>query len=163
MIHEVNGDLITGLKYDIFCHQTNCMGVMGAGIAKQIAEAYPEAKKADQEYHRAIMDSTGAAEDMLGTIITVKTHDNRLCVNMYGQVGFGWARTCKTDYGALRKCMEALEMKLSEYDESYVVGFPYGIGCGLGGGDWKVVRSIIERFSKNIRQDVYIVRKVEAK
>lgn len=29
------GDLIEDANVDIVCHQTNCRGVMGAGIAKQ--------------------------------------------------------------------------------------------------------------------------------
>ena len=160
MLYEVNGDLVKDLQYDIFCHQTNCKGVMGAGIAKQIKEAYPEVAVADREYYSAVMKSD--PDSMLGTNLYVKTKDNRLCVNMYGQRDFGWGGGQKTDYGALRRCMDALAMKMSEYDESYIVGFPYGIGCGLGGGDWIVVRDIIVRFADSIKQDVYIVKKEKA-
>ena len=35
------GDLIEDAKVDIVCHQTNCQGVMGAGIAKQIRDTWP--------------------------------------------------------------------------------------------------------------------------
>ena len=141
MLYEVNGDLVKDLQYDIFCHQTNCKGVMGAGIAKQIKEAYPEVAVADREYYSAVMKSD--PDSMLGTNLYVKTKDNRLCVNMYGQRNFGWGGGQKTDY-------------------AYIVGFPYGIGCGLGGGDWIVVRDIIVRFADSIKQDVYIVKKEKA-
>lgn len=40
-IHIINGDLFeTTAKY--ICHQVNCKGKMGSGVAKQIRERYPE-------------------------------------------------------------------------------------------------------------------------
>ena len=27
---------------DMICHQVNCMGVMGSGVAKQVKERYPK-------------------------------------------------------------------------------------------------------------------------
>ena len=30
---------------DIICHQVNCQGAMGAGVAKQIADKWPNVKK----------------------------------------------------------------------------------------------------------------------
>lgn len=49
MIHIVSGD---SLKSDctIIGHQCNCLGVMGAGIAKKIRDLYPEVYDADQNY-----------------------------------------------------------------------------------------------------------------
>ena len=41
MLIYVKGNLLDK-QWDIFCHQVNCKGVMGSGIAKQIAEKYPE-------------------------------------------------------------------------------------------------------------------------
>lgn len=45
MIYNIVGDLLKQDKVDIICHQTNCKGVMGAGIAFQIKRAYPEVFK----------------------------------------------------------------------------------------------------------------------
>lgn len=42
MIYNIVGDLLKQDKVDIICHQTNCKGVMGAGIAFQIKRTYPE-------------------------------------------------------------------------------------------------------------------------
>ena len=45
MIYNIVGDLLKQDKVDIICHQTNCKGVMGAGIAFQIKRTYPEVFK----------------------------------------------------------------------------------------------------------------------
>lgn len=50
MIYNIVGDLLKQDKVDIICHQTNCKGVMGAGIAFQIKRTYPEVFKKYKEF-----------------------------------------------------------------------------------------------------------------
>ena len=38
MIIYEHGDIVADTKYDWFCQQANCRGVMGAGLAKQIRD-----------------------------------------------------------------------------------------------------------------------------
>lgn len=40
MIIYKDGDILTSTA-DVICHQVNCKGVMGAGLAKQIKQKYP--------------------------------------------------------------------------------------------------------------------------
>ena len=40
MIKEVNGNLLTYPGISVIAHQTNCLGVMGGGIAKQIGDRF---------------------------------------------------------------------------------------------------------------------------
>lgn len=49
MITYRNGDLLKS-NCNIICHQVNCQGVMGAGIAKQIRLTYPSVFKAYEDY-----------------------------------------------------------------------------------------------------------------
>ena len=44
MISYHNGDLLKS-GCDIICHQVNLQGVMGGGIARQIANKYPDVEK----------------------------------------------------------------------------------------------------------------------
>ena len=44
MIHYVKGNLLDS-NCDYICHQVNCQGVMGSGIARQIRERWPEVYK----------------------------------------------------------------------------------------------------------------------
>ena len=37
-----HNNILESFNIDILCHQVNCQGVMGAGLAKQIRSKYPE-------------------------------------------------------------------------------------------------------------------------
>ena len=147
---EVNGDLVNGMKTDVFCHQCNCFGKMGAGIAKQIASVYPEVKDADIANFRK-----NGAYKQLGTILPVKCEDGRICVNMYSQFHYG--RGLQTNYEKFEDCLRKLAWYLKDYPQK-TVGFPYGIGCGLAGGNWNIVEKMLRDFAEKVQNDVYVVR-----
>ncbi|WP_223260709.1 hypothetical protein [Bacillus sp. LNXM65] len=44
MIKTVDGNILEASE-DIICHQVNCKGVMGAGLAKQIKSKYPNIQR----------------------------------------------------------------------------------------------------------------------
>jgi len=148
MLEYVKGNLVTG-NYDVFCHQVNCKGVMGAGIAKQIRDKYPEV------YHAYIANHRLGA-DRLGTNLYVKTKDDRVCVNMFAQDCYGRDKR-HTDYGAFRSCLVDLKDFLAHESENVIVAFPYGIGCGLAGGDWVLIQGMLKEFSEQVQQKVLIV------
>ena len=129
---------------------------MGAGIALQIKLSYPEVAKANRAYYEKL---DGNSLNMLGTNLYIKTFDGRTCVNLYAQDHYRNDGTRKTDYTAFKSCLDRLAKKLSVSDKTIKVGFPYGIGCGLGGGSWEIIENMIRDFSEQIPQDVYIVRK----
>jgi O-acetyl-ADP-ribose deacetylase (regulator of RNase III) len=151
MIEYKTGDLIKD-NYPIFCHQVNCRGVMGSGIAKQIKGMYPEVF---ERYHR----HSCTANYLLGTILPVTTHDGRLCVNMYAQDGYGRDQRY-TDYEAFKSCLNYLQEFIEDekLTELSTIAFPYRIGCGLAGGDWDIVLKMIENFADNIKPKVVIVK-----
>ena len=96
MLYEVTGDLVKDKQYDIFCHQTNCKGRMGAGIARQIAETYPIVRARDAKYHEVCVNYRGGEHAMLGTIMGSRTDDGRLCINMYAQEDYARANARRT-------------------------------------------------------------------
>lgn len=158
MLYDVTGDLVKDRNFYVFCHQTNCRGVMGSGIAKQIAETYPTVEARNRFYYEHCM---ATRTKMLGTILFTRTHDGRICVNMYAQDAYGTYKR-QTDYDAFAKCLSRLAEELIEFPETFPpdtrIAFPDHIGCGLAGGDWKIVRKMIEDFGQKIPQDVYIVQ-----
>lgn len=158
MLKVVTGDIVTE-AYPIFCHQVNCRGVMGAGLAKQIRSEYPEV------YHEyKYVCSNGNA--VLGKIQPVETSDDRICINMYAQYSYGRDRQY-TNYDAFKKCLDAVKAFVSSpqiglkmsYFEKKEVAFPMYIGCGLAGGDWNKIRPMLEAFADSIEWDVVLVRK----
>lgn len=153
MLIEEEGNIVTDSKYEIFCHQVNCQGVMGAGLAKQIRNRYPSVY---EDYMRAIK----SGYLLLGTKICTLTADKRICVSMFAQEDYG-TNKCYTDYSAFQIILDGLADELQTLEEGrnthINIAFPYKIGCGLAGGNWNIVRRMIEKFSERIPNDVYIV------
>lgn len=150
MLHEVIGNLVTDKSINVFCHQTNCQGRMGAGIAKAIAEAYPVVAQKDRMY------CATPSRKLLGTNLYVPVTGTRTCVNMYAQFNYG-KNKCYTEYDKLQQCLDRLARKLNVSDASLKVGFPAGMSCGNAGGDWNIVKEMLLSFADDIKQDVYIV------
>ena len=157
MVREEVGNLVTG-KYPVFCHQVNCKGAMGAGVAKQIRNNYPEVYR---EYK--FLCSNGNAS--LGIIQPVKTSDNRICVNLFSQYSYGHDGMY-TNYDAFKKCLDGLRSWMCTAamsarmmtEKNPVVALPKFIGCGYGGGSWDVMLSIIEDFSVVFPYDIVLVK-----
>lgn len=147
MIH-VNGDLLTA-PFQFIAHQVNCRGVMGAGIALQIKNKYPEVYNA----YKVFCD-INTAKPPLGKSLCVWTKDNHCIINVFGQLGYGRAQQ-QTDYEALYSgfAMAAEEIRNTFLDGNpryqILIAIPYGIGCGLAGGDWEKVEEILKLIEKN--------------
>ena len=154
MLKFEKGNIVTG-DYPIFCQQVNCKGVMGAGLAKQIRAKYPAVYAEYAELCEEHKD-----KDLLGHVQYVYDLglNNRICVNMFAQNGFGRDKR-HTDYNAFKSCLNELADYLNNVNIQLPVAFPYMIGCGLAGGDWYIVLGILKDFSKQIKQDVIIVEK----
>ena len=120
--------------FDLIVHGCNCFCTMGAGIAKGIKAAFPQAYEADlatQRGDRAKLGTCTSAEiDQNGTPLIV--------VNAYTQ--FDWrGGGSKVDYNAMRSCMRWIK----EHHAGKRIGLPK-IGAGLAGGDWPRIVTIIE-------------------
>ncbi len=136
---------------DAILHQVNCQGVMGAGLAKQIKEKFPEVyaqyKAACNEDKRWRRQWGWPKSNLLGNILVsskdwgaVDSVDKQVIVNLFSQDRYGCDGHCYTEYDALRRCLE----RVNERFIGKTVAIPYGMGCGLAGGDWNVVSEIIQ-------------------
>ena len=132
-----DGDLIVDSKVGVICHQTNCQAVMGRGIAKQIHKCYP---RVYEEYVKFCQAKRAKGVSPLGScqLVYVDEMHTRIVANLFGQEYYGTNRR-QTDYGALRKALHSLATNRFLLENKYTLGFPYLIGCALGGGDWNVV------------------------
>lgn len=141
-----NGNILQCTE-NIIVHQTNCQGVMGSGLAKQIKEAYPEVYQAYLYYCK-----TTLPQEILGTSLICEANDGKYVANVFGQFSFG--EGLQTDYEALRKGLKEVYDFASQNNLS--VAIPYKIGCGLGGGDWNTVYDIItDIFSGPVPLEIY--------
>lgn len=127
---------------NIICHQVNCKGVMGSGLAKQVKEKFPHVYS---NYIHLCEDYKHKGMSPLGNWQAVPINYNdiedRYVVNIFAQDAYGYTGVY-TQYGALRTALES--MKRAIEGMNYSVAFPAYMGCKRGGGDWNIVRQIIE-------------------
>lgn len=134
MITEKNGNLLEANDIDVAIHQSNLFHTFGAGIALQIKNKYPEAFEAD-------LATQYGDKNKLGTYSYAFIQKaNIYIVNVYSQDGFAQPNKPATDYEAFKKAL----IKIKNDFADKIIGIPYGIGCGLAGGDWVKVYQIIE-------------------
>jgi len=119
-------------------HGCNAQGVMGAGVALAVKRKYPGAYNdyvRIHQYHRLV----------LGVAYPYAVSTNLVIWNAITQEGFGQpTRNCS--YDAIQTCFEQINETLiqtgpSDYCELHI---PM-IGAGLGGGNWEIIREIIEQ------------------
>jgi O-acetyl-ADP-ribose deacetylase (regulator of RNase III) len=142
----IEGNLLEAPE-QIIVHQTNCMGVMGSGIAKQIKEKYSEVFGGYYKYCKESL-----AEDILGTALICETSDGKLIANVFGQIKYGTDKQY-TEYDALRKALEEVRDFAKERELS--VALPYKLGCGRAGGDWNIVFDMITEIFADIPCNIY--------
>lgn len=147
----VEGNLLNS-KANHIAHCANCFHIMGAGIAKEIREVYPKAYKADLKTKRG-------DKNKLGTFSRAFIpNENKWIYNLYGQYDIGCRNGPALDYKAFEKCLESLKINLEQYTPDFILGFPWLIGCGLAGGNFKIVQPMIESIFKNVPYEVIWVR-----
>ncbi len=163
------GNLIEAAKKEevgVIAHQCNCFCAMGAGIAPQIAEAFPEAEEADNATVRG-------DETKMGTFSHAWSEEWYLDIyNLYGQYktsNIGMA----TDYTALRTALRAMAndkdnlkdwINYEQQDNNDYSTVKFGlpkIGAGLGRGDWTVISKIIEEELNEFDVTIYVLDEKE--
>ena len=165
---ELVGNLITMAqqgKFQVITHGCNCFSTMGAGIAPQMARAF-----GCDKFPLEIGMGTRGDYNKLGQIDwRVNTHTGATSegdifefdlavVNSYTQYGFGLnhegGSARPLDYDALRLCMR----KINHQFKGRHVGLPK-IGAKLAGGDWDIIKVIIQQELKDCKVTVVIYDK----
>jgi len=154
MLTYKKGDVLNSGER-IVVHGCNCKNTMGAGIAKQIRKQCPKAYAADQA-------TLWGDKTKLGTFTWATEVNDLIVFNAYTQ--YNYTRTeVDVDYEALEKAIDSICQFVNGesniwrlFPEHTIIAMPK-IGCGLAGGDWKIVSEILERVSEknNVEIRVY--------
>jgi O-acetyl-ADP-ribose deacetylase (regulator of RNase III) len=130
---KIKGDILS-VTSGIICHQVNCMGVMGAGIALKIRNKYPKAYNDYREFYRK-------GKLVMGAVILSPVSESLYVAHLCGQYKYGTYGNY-TDYDAVKECLN----RVVEYSRAHQhqVFIPKGMGCKLAGGDWKIVSKLIK-------------------
>lgn len=152
MIEIIEGNLFdTDAKF--ICHQVNCMGEMGSGVALQMKQRFPHVY---EEYKKV------ASSDMLGKVqivpvkpkyigydcgsIAIPSNEQWIC-NFFAQDNYGYDGKQYTSLEALEKCFRTMCWKAHERNNNFsaTIAMPYKIGCDRGGADWDEVYSMMQK------------------
>ena len=140
-MHEIHQDILK-VSEGFILHQVNCRGVMGAGLARAIADNWPVV---EERYHSLSKPNPKYPYLLLGRSQTVHVGGKLYVVNLFGQDGFGRSGV-HTNYAALAKALATFRLgaEVTGILTAGPVYIPFKLGCGLGGGDWNRVKPIIE-------------------
>jgi hypothetical protein len=140
MAQQLCGSLIEAgerRECQYIAHQTNCTtATRAAGLALAIFERFPLANT----YEAGLLRT-------LGTIDVVYADEGRCgVINMNAQQYPGAPRddtVRRTRLEAFKQCLD----EIPHIENITSVGFPYGIGCGLGGGRTEDYMRLIDEFA----------------
>ncbi|NLT15808.1 MAG: Appr-1-p processing protein [Clostridiales bacterium] len=156
MIKIVSGDILK-VTSGVIVQQVNCKGAMGAGLAKQIRSKYPGIYNEYLSFIKRETDENVGSKSLLGKVqyyfppYLTYGYDVSIA-NCFGQDGYGGGQ--QTVNTALRTALEQVrdDAEISGND----IAIPWGLGCGLAGGDWDRVIRIILSIFKNSSADATI-------
>ena len=146
MIKSKKGDLIKALEdgeVQVAGHQTNALGIAGAGIALTIRRKYENWFKEYYDFCEKF------SKPPVGKLQIVEVGKNKYIANLFGQEAPAEYRNqVATNYEALEKSMIELR-KWAEDNKIEKIGMPTFLGCGLAHGKWEIVSKIINDVFEN--------------
>lgn len=137
---HVIGD-ITSVQRGVIVHQVNCQGVMGSGVAAALRAKYPAIWEMYKERCDHNTDAGVSTAALLGRAQLVQVGDELWVCNLFSQNYYGRDGRRYTSYDALDTGLHHLWTQLKPYHGD--VHHPL-IGAGLGGGNWEIIKAIIE-------------------
>jgi len=141
----IQGDIFQSDVNIAIAHQVNCVTRGAKGIARKIFLHHP--------YSNVYEETTRQCGNI--EIRGDLSKGQRVIIAMFAQYYPG--KPCPKDTYEERKewfeeCLEAISELRSDYD----IAFPWCIGCGLAGGEWKDYHQMIDIFASSYKKKVYI-------
>ena len=129
---------ILAVKAGVIVHPVNCSGTISSGFSKQLINKYPAVLK---DY--LSKSSNRSPFKILGKSSPVQISKQLSVANAYCQVSSNGQS--KFEYLAFKSCLEQIKQEMPEAH----FYFPYKLGCGLQGGNWKDIESLIHSIISN--------------
>lgn len=139
----INGDILK-VERGVILHQVNCIGATG-GLAGALRKRCPGAFVG---YSSLCESRRHNPESLLGSSLLSDPVGQVQILHVFGQVYPG----PNTSLPAVRTASA-----FADTIPSGPIYAPYGMGCGLGGGDWGEYSKILEE----LVPDITIVRKAQ--
>ena len=143
-------------------HQCNCISKTWSGLADAIFQKYPYSNIYQERQLGKYIHTPGEI------YIRGDGANNRYIINATAQIYPGkpsskeflnFVDGIKDRKQFFYNCL----MAIADVKDLHSVAFPYKIGCGLAGGDWKIYSKILEKFSNYVEQKqgatVFVVKR----
>ena len=143
MLIYKTGDILQATE-NIICHQVNDDGIMGGGLALQIAKSYPKVEQQYKKYCDLYKDN------LYGSYQVEKIGDKKYIANCFTQRNF--ITNLKDIDQVFRGLLESC--KLNEFS----ICIPFKYGCGIANGDWNKVSKMFEKLSNEYGLDISIYK-----
>lgn len=141
MIKYISGDIFKSTAQTIV-NPINCMGAMGAGLARQFRDRYPDMYKKYQKY---------CLDNLIkpGVLMLYKAPDYWV---LNFPTKFDWREKSHINY-----IEDGLKKFIETYESKGITSIAFSkLGCGLGGLDWIDVKPLMEKYLGNLPIDVLI-------
>jgi O-acetyl-ADP-ribose deacetylase (regulator of RNase III) len=134
LMHVTSGHIV---------HGCNAQGVMGSGVALGIKETYPQAYADYMEIHKDGGLKLGwAYPTIIGEDLVIW---NAITQNLYGKglrmVSYDAIETC---FAQINEFIHTDQSSVEGMDHPVDIHIPM-IGAARGGGNWEIIREIIEQ------------------
>lgn len=157
MIHEHIGNLFERYStvsappdaMHLIVHGCNAQGRMGSGFAKELRERFPEAYNA----YNDVYQEKGLK---LGDVVYYDDYQNLCIANAITQENYGYDGKKYVSYDAIDKIFVDMNFWIGHTGMHFHVHFPK-IGADLGGGNWNVIKEIIDARLINAEKHLYIL------
>lgn len=151
MIEMVKGDLLEAPQKYI-AHQCNAVSNQAGGLAYYIFKKFPYADIYSARSYPFKINPGNSP----GNIFTMGNgKERRFVINMIAQHYPGSPRIANSIMdgfrireGYFRNCLN----KIEAIPELESIAFPYQIGCGLAGGNWKNYLEMLEEFEARVNK-----------
>lgn len=164
----IEGNLLES-HANFICHQVNCCGVMGSGVAWQIRNKWPIV----YEEYKNKYNSTDDKKKLLGSVQQIflkeeskKYNKSIYVMNMFTQYNYG-KKGRYTNYEAFYESLVTIRAKarlfhlfedipMSTLSPQPTIAFPYKIGCDRGGANWNIINTMIyETLGMDFNVEIY--------
>ncbi len=146
MLKYVTGDFFD-YDADIRINTVNCVGVMGAGVALLFKNKYPEMfKQYKRDCNSKRISPGNPTVWQEGDMLEKKTY----IINFPTKID--WRN--KSEYSYVEDGLKWLSEYLTKHKNNTVT-LP-ALGCGHGGLDWNIVKSLIEKYLANSENEILV-------